>query len=355
MAFLDETGLNRLWQQIVAKSGSKLDKEDPTGTGSLSLNRKSDTSIGYCAVAEGYNNTATGRAAHAEGEGTTASSQATHAEGYNTTASAWYAHAEGNTTTASARAAHAEGGYTTASGQQSHAEGFQTIAASTSQHVQGKYNIEDAADTYAHIVGNGSSDGRSNAHTLDWNGNAWYKGSVKVGGTSYDDASEVALKNTPVTATSTNGIAYTVTANYITATSLSELKGVCITIIPNMTSESGGNVTLNVNGLGAKGIKRNDSLYTHDWWSFGNTDWMRAGYPVPVMFDGTYWMVMNRQKTYASDLQGTVPVNKGGTGATTADAARTNLGAAPAYTYGTSDLTAGTSSLATGTLYFVYE
>ena len=31
------------------------------------------------------------------------------------------------------------------------------------------------------------------------------------------------------------------------------------------------------------------------------------------------------------------------------------IGAAPAYTYGTSDLTAGTSALETGKLYFVYE
>ena len=30
-------------------------------------------------------------------------------------------------------------------------------------------------------------------------------------------------------------------------------------------------------------------------------------------------------------------------------------GYAPAYTYGTEDLTAGTSTLATGTLYFMYE
>lgn len=35
--------------------------------------------------------------------------------------------------------------------------------------------------------------------------------------------------------------------------------------------------------------------------------------------------------------------------------ARANVGAAPAYTYGTTDLTAGTSELATGTLYIVYE
>ena len=33
----------------------------------------------------------------------------------------------------------------------------------------------------------------------------------------------------------------------------------------------------------------------------------------------------------------------------------TDVGAAPAYTYGTADLTAGTSELTTGTLYFVYE
>lgn len=50
-----------------------------------------------------------------------------------------------------------------------------------------------------------------------------------------------------------------------------------------------------------------------------------------------------------------VPVNSGGTGATTAAAARENLGAAPAYQYSSTDLTAGTSELATGTLYFTYE
>ena len=33
----------------------------------------------------------------------------------------------------------------------------------------------------------------------------------------------------------------------------------------------------------------------------------------------------------------------------------TDVGAAPAYTYGTTDLTAGSSALTTGTLHFVYE
>lgn len=54
-------------------------------------------------------------------------------------------------------------------------------------------------------------------------------------------------------------------------------------------------------------------------------------------------------------VTGTLPIAKGGTGATTAAAARTALGCAPAYTYSTTDLTAGSSALTTGTLYIVYE
>lgn len=196
----------RMWQHVTSVVSQKSDinhnhdddyltKESPSATGSFSLNRKESTSIGTYSVAEGRNNTASGLASHAEGDGTTASAQATHAEGSGTTASSWYAHAEGCDTTASARAAHAEGNTTVAKGQQSHAEGFYTVAASTSQHVQGKHNIEDANNVYAHIVGNGSSDAKSNAHTLDWSGNAWYAGTIKVGGTSYDDAEEVALKS----------------------------------------------------------------------------------------------------------------------------------------------------------------
>ena len=46
--------------------------------------------------------------------------------------------------------------------------------------MQGKYNIDDLNEKYAHIVGNGTSDtARSNAHTVDWEGNAWYAGTVE--------------------------------------------------------------------------------------------------------------------------------------------------------------------------------
>lgn len=54
------------------------------------------------------------------------------------------------------------------------------MAGSMTQHVQGKYNIADNAGKYAHIVGNGTADNaRCNAHTLDWEGNAWYAGAVE--------------------------------------------------------------------------------------------------------------------------------------------------------------------------------
>ena len=47
------------------------------------------------------------------------------------------------------------------------------------------------------------------------------------------------------------------------------------------------------------------------------------------MYNGTYWIVEGLTKPSAADLYGTIPVDKGGTGATTAAAALTNLGAMP--------------------------
>ena len=139
--------------------------------------------LGEYAFAEGYNTTASGHYSHAEGEQTTASVDGSHAEGYNTRAFGYYS--------------HAEGWNTEASGKYSHAEGWCTIASSQYQHVHGKFNIKDVENEYAHIVGNGTTySDRKNAHTLDWNGNAWFAGNVYVGGTSQDDenAVEVATK-----------------------------------------------------------------------------------------------------------------------------------------------------------------
>ena len=171
--------------ELNAKGYAPLDS--PNFINSISMARKSDTTIGAQSVALGYNTTASGFTSHAEGNLTTASGDISHAEGINTIASGEASHAEGSNTTASGAGSHAEGGGTTASGAMSHAEGGGTIASSENQHVQGKFNIEDTENKYAHIVGNGEynynteEEVRSNAHTLDWSGNAWFAGKVTVG------------------------------------------------------------------------------------------------------------------------------------------------------------------------------
>ena len=157
-----------------------MDKKSPTAIGSFSLNRQRNTIVGENSFAEGQNTTASGDISHAEGENTTASGRISHSEGHFTTASGFFSHAEGENTIASGYTSHAEGVETIASGRISHAEGSNTKASSEYQHVQGRFNIEDSSDTYAHIVGNGTSDtARSNAHTLDWSGNAWYAGTIE--------------------------------------------------------------------------------------------------------------------------------------------------------------------------------
>lgn len=148
----------------------------------------STTASGNNSHAEGQNTTSSGHYSHAEGNYTTSSGGYSHAEGNYTTASETYAHAEGSNTTASKVGAHAEGNYTVSNGAFSHTEGYYTSAQSAYQHVRGKYNELDYDGVYSTIIGNGTSDSdRSNIHTLDWNGNSWFKGNVKIGGTGYND------------------------------------------------------------------------------------------------------------------------------------------------------------------------
>ena len=132
--------------------------------------------------AEGFNTTAQSSCSHAEGNRTTASGDCSHAEGWKTIATGSNSHAEGWETTSQSDCSHAEGRLTIASGDYSHAEGYYTTASGEDQHVQGKWNIADT--TSAHIVGNGKYNNRSNAHTLDWSGNAWFAGDVYTGSTS---------------------------------------------------------------------------------------------------------------------------------------------------------------------------
>lgn len=133
-------------------------------------------------------NRAIGDYSHAEGTEVTAIGYASHAEGLVTRTEGEASHAEGKDTRALGYYSHAEGEHTRAKGNYSHAEGCYTVATGENQHVQGRHNIEDTENNYAHIVGNGEfGQPPSNAHTLDWNGNAWFAGDVYIGGTSQDD------------------------------------------------------------------------------------------------------------------------------------------------------------------------
>ena len=100
--------------------------------------------------------------------------------------------AEGANNISSGYASHAEGFSTTALGHVSHAEGWGTTASGRASHVFGEYNEEDVNNitrhsgngygNYVEIVGNGSADdARSNARTLDWDGNERLAGKLTVG------------------------------------------------------------------------------------------------------------------------------------------------------------------------------
>lgn len=132
------------------------------------------------AVCEYYAGIAYGEYSHAEGAGSVAVGIGSHAEGGSFAVGNW---------------SHSEGSVTYAYGANSHTEGDYTIAHGDNQHVQGKYNVEDENGTYAHIVGNGTKSSKSNAHTLDWEGNAWYSGEIRSGGTSYEDANKLVTSN----------------------------------------------------------------------------------------------------------------------------------------------------------------
>ena len=166
---------------------------DGSATGSV---RGTDTSsesssytIGASAFAEGNGTKASGDYAHAEGTQTTSSGEAAHSEGILTTAQGNYSHAEGISTIAYGDCAHVEGCETIANGTNSHVEGQGTVANYANQHVFGAYNTGDNASAqntergnYIEIVGKGTADNaRSNARTLDWDGNEILAGKLTVG------------------------------------------------------------------------------------------------------------------------------------------------------------------------------
>lgn len=144
---------------------------------------------GIASHVEGRGSTTRGAASHAEGWDTHAEGGHSHSEGVSTNATGEASHAEGDSTTAGlGSAAHAEGSLTKAIGRSSHAQNTGTIASSDHQTALGRYNVEDANDTYALIIGNGASNARSNALTVDWSGNVTTAGDVSATGGTFTGA-----------------------------------------------------------------------------------------------------------------------------------------------------------------------
>lgn len=130
-----------------------------------------------------------------------------------------------------------------------------------------------------------------------------------------------------VAAESTDGVAYIATVPSVTELS----NGLTIVIVPNKTSTA-TQATLNVNSLGAKEIRIPLSFNTAAMSTPKLSTFFTEGRPITVQFDAGYvsggiWKTIDKQRTSAQDLYGTVPVESGGTGATDAATARSNLGA----------------------------
>ena len=124
--------------------------------------------------------------------------------------------------------------------------------------------------------------------------------------------------------TAGTGAAYTATVDGITALTA----GVAFIMIPHVVSTV-VNPTLNVNGLGAKNLRRRVSNSTVTTTTGSAANWLGANKPIRVIYDGSFW-IADFDRPNATDIYGTVAIANGGTGATTAAAALTALGAFPA-------------------------
>lgn len=123
----------------------------------------------------------------------------------------------------------------------------------------------------------------------------------------------------PISASSTDGVEYAATVPGITALTA----GQSFIMVPERQSTD-MSCTLNVNSLGAKRIRIRGTGSTNITAVPLATNWLAAAKPIRVTYSGALWVA---DVVAPDDL----------------------------VSYGTRDLTAGTSTLATGHLYFVYE
>lgn len=122
-------------------------------------------------------------------------------------------------------------------------------------------------------------------------------------------------------AESTDGVAYTATVPGVT----SLYPGLKVTLQLNKTSTS-TQPTLNLNGLGAKAIRQPLTTNSFSSTTAHSASWLNKAAPITVIYNGTLWRT-DFYRPSATTLYGTVGIDHGGTGASNAADALTNLGA----------------------------
>lgn len=99
--------------------------------------------------------------------------------------------------------------------------------------------------------------------------------------------------------TSGTGVAYTATVPNVEALTA----GISFIMVPNTVSTT-TTPTLNVNNLGAKGIRRRLSNVATSVQQGYVDSWLAVGKPFRVIYDGDYWIVEGQDKPVAADMYG---------------------------------------------------
>ena len=104
-----------------------------------------------------------------------------------------------------------------------------------------------------------------------------------------------------------DGAAYTATVPSITSLTA----GVSFIMIPHVVSTT-TTPTLNVNGLGAKNIRRRLSSVSTDVQTGYAASWLAKGLPFRVVYDGNQWIVEGSTRPAATDLYGKIDIGAHG-------------------------------------------
>ena len=203
----------------------KMDAVNPTGTGSFSLGRYMENRsypVGENSIAMGKRTFATKENSIAIGEDASSWGISSIAIGSMADAKAPFSSAIGNRAETNYKAEYATaiGNFAKAYGGNSVAIGSDIEANYKDQTVLGVYSktisntqYPNERGKYSFILGNGTFNARSNAMTIDWNGNAWFQGEVYVGGEDQDNGAMKLVKNgdEAITLKSPDGSLFTIT------------------------------------------------------------------------------------------------------------------------------------------------